>query len=563
MNIYQQNLLDQAPRALALLDQTRGSKTFGSFDRSFWYYRTLTDFPGATWQQCNLGLAALYSTDFSENSYFQNRDLREKIEAGLKFWAKIQHKSGSFDEWYANEQSFCPSAFTVMGAALIQKWVGLEAPQAAFESAQKYLRSNWNPTVMNQNLAAAAALQVLGDNEGARKKLEFARQHQSSSEGWFSEYGGMDLGYSTLAVDLLAVAYLHGAGDLAQEMALKLVKFLRPILEAFGELPGRVGSRGTSHGFAMGFEVFASQQEDAAACAAFVREGLKNGRIRSPSAVDDRYFAYFYYPQIALAAKFSRPEVSAVQSKELSETRLFPDSGLVLARLQSGDPLLISSLAGGAVAAKGPSYHLGYEIEVESGRRYGSCGWNERIEAKVAGESFQITGIEFFPIKDSLPLQRFGMIFPIFTWIVGKLGIGFATRIQNFIKHIFIQKKKAPLGLLSRKISWKDGVLSISDEIGLTSQGPIRALRVQDSVSVHSPSARQDRGALLSYANLEEELKKALHSLNASGKASLQFQILESNANRSVEENNCDNVRVTDVTVANGRTHCDLEGPAG
>src|SRR5262245_33478200 len=47
--------LPHVPRALALMDRDVLSPTYGSMDRSYWYYRTLTNFPGAVWQQPMVG----------------------------------------------------------------------------------------------------------------------------------------------------------------------------------------------------------------------------------------------------------------------------------------------------------------------------------------------------------------------------------------------------------------------------------------------------------------------------------------------------------------------------
>jgi len=53
------SVLKQVPRLLSLLDRNRFSKTYGSFDRQFWHYKTV-DFSGGRYQEAALTLALLY-----------------------------------------------------------------------------------------------------------------------------------------------------------------------------------------------------------------------------------------------------------------------------------------------------------------------------------------------------------------------------------------------------------------------------------------------------------------------------------------------------------------------
>src|ERR1700676_3468000 len=89
-------VVPQAERARALIDDNRVSATFGCADRAYWYYRTLTNFPGATWQQVMLGFAALYRTPHPSNPHYLNPATAELAGAALTWWAGVQHRDGAF-----------------------------------------------------------------------------------------------------------------------------------------------------------------------------------------------------------------------------------------------------------------------------------------------------------------------------------------------------------------------------------------------------------------------------------------------------------------------------------
>ncbi|MBX6320910.1 MAG: hypothetical protein IRY94_03705, partial [Rhodospirillaceae bacterium] len=258
---YARLVLPQTARALALLDEDPASPTCGCFDRAFWHYRTLVDFPGAGWQQLVWPLALF------DRARPGTPRLREAVGAGLLWWSRIQHRDGSFDEWYRNEHSYCPTAFTtaaaceallILGAALPEAVRG--AALAAAERAGAWLKRRFNPAVMNQNLAAALALWDLAALTGSarwRRAAEdrYRRVAQAQhAEGWLPEYGGADFGYATLALDLLAAGDARGAGDLVRDMAGRLAGFLFAVQGAGPGHAGRLGSRGTAHVFPYGAE---------------------------------------------------------------------------------------------------------------------------------------------------------------------------------------------------------------------------------------------------------------------------------------------------------------------
>ncbi len=110
-NPYLTLAIQIAPRILSQIDRDPDSPTYGCCDRNFWHYK-IRDFPSAILQQAGFGLALLYKFKNSQNPYYNKPQIKEIAFATVRFWSKIQHRDGSFDEYWPNEHGFPPTAFT-------------------------------------------------------------------------------------------------------------------------------------------------------------------------------------------------------------------------------------------------------------------------------------------------------------------------------------------------------------------------------------------------------------------------------------------------------------------
>ena len=102
--------------------------------------------------------------------------------------------------------------------------------------AAQWLSRRDDTVKINHEIAAAAALaavwRLTGEerwHRAAEHKLETSLAHQSE-EGWFSELGGADLGYSSLALDYLMIYWRLAGDDRAALAASRLLEFLAPHL---------------------------------------------------------------------------------------------------------------------------------------------------------------------------------------------------------------------------------------------------------------------------------------------------------------------------------------------
>jgi hypothetical protein len=500
-SVYWRSTESEVRRAMSLQDFNAASTTYGCCDRAFWHYRTISSFPAGTMQQLALPFAVLFDTCFPGNEWHQDPQMLDRARAAMAFWARMQHPSGSVDEWYRNEHSYCATAFTTFGVAEAYRRLREQMPPdernqiaRALTRAVAWLSDRFNDEVMNQNLAACAALwtvhQLDGEvaaGEAYRRTWHRTLKHQHE-EGWFAEYGGADPGYSLLALDLLALLDRRGCQE-ALQPASRLSRFLASLVVGGSDLAGCLGSRGTEHSFPFGAEIFAESLPQAAAVAAHLRAGLERNEVTDPRTVDDRYLAYFYLPSFVLASSLATP---SLVSDIAVESTSWEGSGFRVWRWSGGD-VVCSTRRRGAFNLYAPSLpvhrNLGYWIETEDGRRFATCAWSRDVEVAQGIDSLIVEGV-CVRVDDTLPLVRHEMAFRAAThWL-------FAWPAVAGLFHRFIKKRKmirqiSGLAAFRREMTWRDARLVVRDVFDLRPPGgQVRAVTPVADIDVHSPSAR-------------------------------------------------------------------------
>jgi len=497
----------QVPRALALMDRDPSSRTYGSMDRPYWYYRTLTNFPGATWQQPMVGLAALGRARHATNPFANDATVLEAARAALLAWTRSQHRNGAFDEWYRNEYSYCPTAITSAGAVVALDLLGDAIDTRsrvdvleAVRRAGRWLAPRYNTGVMNQNLAAAvtfAGLARLDDDPQWHAHAAALLQRiavDQSAEGWFPEYGGFDFGYSTLALDCLALASRFGLSEMADPMAGRLAQFLLNVLTDDCAIPGRIGSRGTGHAFPFGAMELSTRLPHVRALVDVLLRLHVSGMVAGPACVDDRYFAYFYFPGFCLAyhAAASRPEWPEPVHLPPAIHSVYPESGLVLWR-QPQATLVLNRRRGGAAAVlrRGEQalYHLGYTV-VWRGTRYSSAGW--RHDETDSGVDAAFDTAQFSKVSGGLPLRWLTIPFQL---VVHALVSGrLAELFQSLVKRTMISPTGTIPLTMQRRVTVDSTGIHVEDALRPARPLSITSIAVTGQATMHSPSARQDGG---------------------------------------------------------------------
>lgn len=485
INPYVEYINFCVPRLLTLQDRKRFSRTYGCFDRPFWHFKTITDFPNATAQQAVLPLALLYKNDFSGNLYFKNKKILEYTIAGIKYWIELQHKDGSFDEFFPNEHSFVATAFTTYAIAesftILQKEISSSDPN---EVARAILRAgNWilknnNLDVANQMLGASVALlkifQLSGDRKflvGSEQKMKLALKLQSK-EGWFFEYGGADVGYLSLSIDFLAKYYRETKQEIILKSGIEAIRFLQYFIHPDGSVGGEYGSRNTQYILPHGLEIFSEYFDEANFILQLLYKGLKSRKSMMPLFSEDRYFSFLYLPNYIQALYQYRPKKD-VESK-LKPVCIFPDAKLISFQNNSYKVIIGVSKNGIIKIFEGEKLILsdaGFFCEMNNGEIATSQFLNLRNSAtiNIKGDEIAITVKEnFIRVYDKLPMTKYLIPFRLFSYLFLPLAI-FRRFFNKFLKRRLILRKKRIRIYFEKKITLNSRTIQIEDYVNAAS----------------------------------------------------------------------------------------------
>lgn len=288
--IYRQKALEYVPRALGLADRLPDSETYGCFDRYYWCYK-LIDFANGRLQEGAL-LAALAWKLPTDNPFHQNASLKNISLGACRFWSSIQRQDGSFDEAYPFEHSLVSTAFSSCAIALTLEILEESPPEIirSLERAAGWLIHHTDVGPSNQTIGAAAALHSIGSLTKNRtfsvKAREKFRQALAgwNDEGYFLEYGGFDVGYTTIALSYMGLIARTEPWEELLETGKKAVNFIGAFVDGDCQWDYRKTSRKTQYIYPMGLSWF-----DGAGLLSRHADALLRGRVLQPAWMDDRY----------------------------------------------------------------------------------------------------------------------------------------------------------------------------------------------------------------------------------------------------------------------------------
>lgn len=287
-NIYKDIVLQQVPRILSLGDRDSRSKTFGCFDRYYWHYKII-DFPNARFQEVCLLLSLLFKYSYTGNVYAGNKQILNWALAAIEFWKKIQNRDGSFNEVYPNEHSFVATAFSTY--TVTESMMLLDKRDlASLDRAGMWLSKNDNFRVSNQVAASISALYniylLTGDEkyrEASQKKLE-TLMASCRKNGFFPEYGGFDIGYSTIGLSFLYDYARKAKHDELKDLLDGSIDMINRSLARDGTYDCEKMSRKTQYVYP-----YALASSRIIEPAAKHQNGLYHNRVINPAWVDDRF----------------------------------------------------------------------------------------------------------------------------------------------------------------------------------------------------------------------------------------------------------------------------------
>ena len=363
-SVYAQKALCQIPRLLSLQDRNPYSPTYGCFKRTYWMDKT-TDFPDALPQYGVSSLVIAYTQDMPGNQFKDQPKMLEWALAGMRFWTKIQHRDGSFDEFYPNEHGWTgPTGFLLY--AMMKSYMLLkernEFPtdfeDEFFTTCRKAARYiiKWNESGVLANHHAMAVLPVyytyhnLKDPEfldGYEKKLAEFLSYHHANEGWSLEYDGADIGYLSATVSFLGKTWKLNKDERLLKVMKESTEFLSYFVYPNGFYAGSMGSRQTLHFYSHGCEILAPEMPLAGRVADAMLESLRDGKIVPAEIQSDRYFLYRIPEHLESYIDYGARKEDALLPYERDDfLKVFPDGRFYIQK-HSNTYLLGNAAKGG------------------------------------------------------------------------------------------------------------------------------------------------------------------------------------------------------------------------
>ncbi|NJN68000.1 MAG: methyltransferase domain-containing protein [Chloroflexaceae bacterium] len=363
--VYAQQALSQIPRLLSNQDRNPFSPTYGCFHRDYWLDKT-SDFPDAVRQFATHALALVYTHDFPGNIYRGQPKIRDWAIAGLDYWARIQHRDGSFDEFYPYERGWVgPSAFTTFTSIESCMLLKDHLPGAVAERVHQAIRraahfisrgETEEDHLANHHamacLAVWKAYRLLGDaalKAGYQQLWRGFLRYHHEGEGWSREYDGVDPGYLSATVSFLAKIYQDHPDAELLRVIQQSVEFSSYFVYPNGFYAGSMGSRNTLHFYPHGYEIVARAIPLAAAMAEKMLRSLSEGKLVPPEIISDRYVVY-RVPEFLQAYLDYTPrpaELPPLPYEREPFTRYFPGARVFVATLP--ERYVVANLAKGGV----------------------------------------------------------------------------------------------------------------------------------------------------------------------------------------------------------------------
>ena len=349
-------------------------------------------------------MALLYTLPIEGSPYRGNANIRAWAVAGLRFWAKRQHADGSFDEYYPFEHGYIPTSFSLYAVAEACRVLDLQDGEVmeACVRAATYLSRTQEQQALNQESAAIPGLYatylLTGEaniKEAVERKVANFCALQSS-EGWFAEYGGADIGYLSTTLDYLAEYWRMSDDDRAWAACAKILDFSRYFIHQDGSAGGQYGSRNTEYFLLSGLATMAGKSSLAVSMLAKLRE-----QITAPESAyasfDDRYLCHNMLHSLLRAIR-NLPERQATPLSlpcQTDHSCYFPEAG-ILSYNRQGRHLICALKKGGVIRLFNDGREIfrdfGYRLKRQPGTTAATNWLNHDLEVQCDGDSYLVNG---------------------------------------------------------------------------------------------------------------------------------------------------------------------------
>ncbi len=452
-------------------------------------------------------MALLYDTPLLDSPYYENERMRAWALAGIRFWAHIQHGDGSFDEYYPFEHGYIPTSFSLYAAAETCRLLEVEDTQltAACLQAATYLTRNEESQALNQEAAAIPALYatylLTGEKwvaEAAESKVERLLKKQSV-EGWFSEYGGADLGYLSTTLDFLLEYYRMNEDPRVWTACERILDFSRYFVHQDGSVGGQYGSRNTEYFLLSPLCFMAAKSSSARAMLDRLRQG-EEGALAYYRSFDDRYLCHNMLHSLLRALRYAPENYAEIEELpcDVEHEKYFAEAGLL--SINKGGAHLVCALSkGGSLRlhreGREVFHDCGYRIEAQNGQP-AATNWLSAAWMYGGDEGrYRVEG-DFAEVPRQLITPWRHMALRLLAYVCGK-------RLIPLLKKrlIFVERKGA--ASFARQVELATDALLIEDEINVKTG--VRRLYVADKFSLrHVASSKYyQAGELVTPPRLE------------------------------------------------------------
>ncbi|MDX9752492.1 MAG: hypothetical protein RBU29_00930 [bacterium] len=529
-DIYAQKALCQIPRLLSSQDRNRFSPTYGCMNREFWLCRA-TDFPNSIAQFGTHALALAYTHPMPGNIYYQHPKVLDWTLAGMEYWTRIQHKDGSFDEFYPNERGWAgPTGFLLYVMCDTYRQLNGNLPTewkdrflTAVHKAGLFLSGTDESGVLANHHAMAIlpmyeAFLLTQDRKietAFHQKLDifFSYCHE---EGWCLEYDGADPGYLSATISFMGKLAKHYQDERFGPYFQKWVEFSSYFVYPNGHYAGTAGSRQTLHFYPHGYELLAPHNPLAARIADRMLEGLRDGALVPPEIQGERYFVY-RIPELLLAyidfGQRSESPATLPYERE-SFTQTFPSARVFVQKSPSAYTLVNAAKGGVVKQFSLPDGRLrlnncGIWGQLKNGTLFTSQWIDENHQVRFAENEITILGgCHRVPAKIFNPLTF--MAFRIVCLLIG-WHEPWAYALKGWIrKLLMIGKKPLPIRF-ERVIRCQADSIEVETRIRLEGKETVTGLLIGDEFPARyvpqsryfQPQELDVRGYLLSPAELQ------------------------------------------------------------
>jgi hypothetical protein len=543
---YARAALGALPRLVGLMDKNPFSPSFGSFDRSYWHYRTM-DFPCGMSQEMVLPLALAYAWDMPGGEAYRGSErLRELVLGSMHFARKSSHSDGTCDDYFPFERAMGALVFSLH--AMTESCLALGLDKAArpsddygqllefFARRGEHLgRKNETGQLANHQALAALALYnvyLVTKDEKFRKfsdeRLALTLSWQTD-EGWFQEYEGADPGYHSCSIAFLAKLWLKSQDERILKALKPAVEFAWHFQHPDGSYAGEYGSRNTYHFYPHGFEVMVAQGDDRARWIAdmFLHRGLPDGTRYFND--DDRMAAHYVCDWMQSWRDFApRPDNAPEPEPAPPVRRYFPKAGLavrreegvhVIANLRKGGVFKAISPEGAFASDTGPMLRLRDGTTLVSHMMDAA---KERSIDEVAGEWRAAKGV-FHRRKHRLATPWTQIAFRLMTLTLGRFA---PNLVRAVLQKVLITGKKGSEFRFERTLQFGPEGLQVVDLLSAEGAPPLGTDREVteaafgcDATSIYVANSNTfQRSVLLLWTRIEPE---HLRELNETGRVQI------------------------------------------